>query len=216
MELHTLDRELFVTQCHNEPIWRFRRDLKFVRERFTIDDKRMVTPGIKILRHIGKQRLAVVADRDGLSVDRFGASDDLSAKELPDRLMPKTDAQDRNLSGKMSDRVHRDARILGRSGPGRNEKPRGFQIAFDLFDSHLIIANDMHFRSQLAKILDEVVCERIVIVDDDKHCSLLREYQVSAWLSRPVADIFPCSQDVFRISLTTAPSLDSNGPAYEK
>lgn len=171
MELNALDRQFFVPKRHYESVGRFRRDLKLAGHGFAFDDKRMITPRIKILRNAVKERASVVTDRNQLSVHRFRAADDVPAEVLSDRLMSETNAEDRHLARKMLDRRDRNARVLGRSGSGRYYEMRWLEIAFDRLDGHLVISNDAHLGAKLAEILDEVVCERIVIVDNNEHRS---------------------------------------------
>jgi hypothetical protein len=47
-------------------------------------------------------------------------------------------------------------------------------VGFDLADGDLVIAFYPQLRPQLAKILDEIVGERIVVIDDEEHVNLIK------------------------------------------
>jgi len=56
---------------------------------------------------------------------------------------------------------------LGVQGPGETQMRSGrfFRI------SSRVVAMHLHFRAQFSEVLDEVVGERIVVVDDQQHPS---------------------------------------------
>ena len=78
----------------------------------------MVPGGRECRRHASEDRPAVVRDLDGFSVNRFGPANDPSAEMLPDRLVPKANAEDRNFPRKPPNRLERDTRTVGSPGPG--------------------------------------------------------------------------------------------------
>src|SRR5580693_7383605 len=85
-----------------------------------------------------------------------------------------------------------DSRLAGRAGPGRNNDPLRLQLP-DLFDGDLIVARDTDFQTRinLAQSLDEVVGERVVVIQNEDHQSMLapgRKGDQMAGLSDPSAD----------------------------
>src|SRR5689334_9619495 len=93
-------------------------------------------------------------------------ADDASAECFADRLMPKAHAQDGYFACKMTDQVDADARFVRSTWSGGNDDAFGVQI-FDFFQSDLIIAAHFNLRAQFADVLDEVVSERIVVVENE-------------------------------------------------
>jgi hypothetical protein len=77
-------------------------------------------------------------------------------------------AKQRYLAGKMPDQRNADPGFLRRAGPGRNQDalwPHGF----DGGDRHLVVAANLDLSAQFAKILDQVVGKRIVVVEHEDH-----------------------------------------------
>ena len=58
-----------------------------------------------------------------------------------------------------------DAGVLGSPGPRRDEQAVG-GAAPDLGDVDGVVAEDLELGAELAELLDEVVGERVVVVDD--------------------------------------------------
>ena len=85
------------------------------------------------------------------------------------RLVPKAHAEDRNILGKSVEYLKRNARRVRCSRAGRDQDLFRLQIAFYLVHRDLVVAKDLHLGSELAEVLDEVVRERIVIVDYQQH-----------------------------------------------
>src|SRR5262245_17509944 len=123
------------------------------------------------LERIGKpleETLPVVTDQRRLAVHRRRRPDDAAAEDLPDRLVTETDAEDRKSARHPADQVLRDPRGLRTAGTGRYDY--GLEAgALHVGDGHGIVAADFHLGSQLPQILDEVVGERVVVVEDEDH-----------------------------------------------
>ena len=92
----------------------------------------------------------------------------LAAVGLPDALMPEADAHDRQLAGEVLDDIDRQACLARGAGAGGDEDALRF-VGFDLFKVDLVVSMHQHVRLQLAQVLDEVECERIVVVEDENH-----------------------------------------------
>lgn len=103
-------------------------------------------------------------DLGSLAVHDPAGADDLAAKNLADRLMAKTNAEDRDLAGEKSDDFFREARIFWCPGAGRDDDPFGPQF-LDLRDAYFVVAIDLELFAQLAEILDEIIGERVVVID---------------------------------------------------
>src|ERR1700687_5852175 len=68
----------------------------------------------------------------------------------------------------MADQFDADAGFLRSAGSGRNDDALGTH-RLDLSDRHFVVAANLYLGAQFAKVLDEVVSERIVIIEDEDH-----------------------------------------------
>lgn len=207
MKLHTLDRHRPMTHCHYQSVRRFSRYLEAIGQRSAFDDKRMITSRRKGPFDAVKDRLTVVTDFDRFSMDGLGGPDNLPAEMLPDRLMAETHAEDRHSSRKTVDRRKRHTGIVGRPGAGRDKYPLWTQFFFDRIDLHFIVANHFHLGPKLAKILDEVIGKRIVIVDDEQHSlrprheAKLAFQTVSIYHNSTATEVYPMLYKALSIAL---------------
>ena len=79
--------------------------------------------------------------------------------------MPEADAQDRELAGQLAHHGQADAGRLRAPGAGRDHHGVGLGPA-DGLDVDGVVAMDDRLGAKLPELLDEVVDERVVIVDD--------------------------------------------------
>ena len=168
MELHSLDRITAVTQAHDGAAAVFfggpGADFQFGGQIFFLDDERMIARG----RHGHGKALedgsVVVHDCAGLAMHEMSGANHASAEGFADRLMSEADSEHWDFSCEVADELDADACFMGRAGPWRDD---------DLFRSHLldlanrdlIVAANFDFCAQFAEVLDQVVGERIVIVE---------------------------------------------------
>src|SRR5262249_30561954 len=103
-----------------------------------------------------------------LAVHQVRRADDLRAEGLADRLMAETHPEDGRRAREAQYDVDADACVGGRARPGRDHDVRGRHDG-DLLERDLVVADDLRVRAQLAEVLDEVVRERVVVVDDEDH-----------------------------------------------
>src|SRR5687767_13430118 len=169
VELDALDRQFFVTQAHYQAVGRFGRDLKGIGKRVAFYHKRVIAAGVEIAVDPRKKRSAVVFDDDRLAVDGRGPADDTAAEMLADGLVAETDAEDRHPPRKAVDHGQGDAGPVGRTRAGRDKDPFGAQAVLDLVDSYRVVPEDLHLGTQFTQVLDEVIGERVVIIDDEQH-----------------------------------------------
>ncbi len=101
---------------------------------------------------------------------------DLAAECLADRLMTEADAEDRHFSGERADQGDEDAGLRGCFGPGRQHRGGGFE-GKHVGDAQRIVPIDDWLFPQLAEVLNQVVGERIVVVEDEQHASNLLSYR---------------------------------------
>src|SRR5206468_4857540 len=93
---------------------------------------------------------------------------DAPAEGLPDRLVTETDAQQRYPPRERPHGLERDARVVGGLGSRRDHDRLGVTRR-DAIHRDPVVAVHLDLGPQLLKILDEVVGERVVVVDDDDH-----------------------------------------------
>jgi hypothetical protein len=110
----------------------------------------------------------------GLAMHQVFGANYLTAKGRADGLMSEADAQHRNISfgREMPDQFDADARFLWSARSGRNHDALGMH-RFDPLDGHFIVAANLNLGAQFAKILDEVVSERIVVIEDEDHVTII-------------------------------------------
>ena len=92
----------------------------------------------------------------------------LTTINLTDALMAKTDAQCGSGWSEARDHITADAGFIRRAGSWRNDDPLRVH-RLDFIERHFIISVNDNVCPKFAKILNEVIGERIVVIDDQKH-----------------------------------------------
>src|ERR1700752_3167149 len=169
MKLHALNFQFPMTQSHDNVIRRSRGHFKTLRQRLLLNNQRMIASPLKTIRQPGEDRLAVVNHFRRLAMHHLRRANYTPAKRLPDRLMTKTNTQQRNLSRKVLDHFQRDSRRVRRPWSRRDHNPLGPQLRFDVLHRDAIVSMHLNLLTQLAEILYEVVSKRIVVVDNQQH-----------------------------------------------
>src|SRR5690554_1376896 len=99
-----------------------------------------------------------------LAVHHLGCAHDFTAVGLSDGLVPKTDSQNRQTTGKVAYGSQRNPRLVGCARPGGNHQVAGRQ-RFYLFQRDGIVAISLYLGAQLAQILNDIEGEAIIVVD---------------------------------------------------
>jgi hypothetical protein len=118
----------------------------------------MVAGGFERIGNIPKERIAVVLDGRGLAVHQAGCPDNFAAKDLTDALVTEADTQDRNARPKLADDIPRNTSIRGIARTRGNDNMGGLQ-GFHFLWGDYIVAINLHFRTQFANILGQVMGE---------------------------------------------------------
>src|SRR3954447_5913732 len=142
--------------------------LELVREVF-VHDQRVIARHGQRVGQPGEDALAVVRDLRRLAVDGLMA-DHPAAEGLAHRLVAEADAErpDAGL-GEAAHDLDRDPRLVGGARAGRDDRPV-IAAREQLVDRGHVVAHDVQIRPQFAQVLDEVVGERVVVVDhQDPH-----------------------------------------------
>ena len=104
-------------------------------------------------------------------------ADDVAAEDMADGLVTQAHAEDRLLAGEGLDHRARDAGFGRRTRARRDHHAVGIQRERFLHRD-LVVAVHLLFHAQLPEVLDQVIGERIVVIDDQQHvrtiCPALR------------------------------------------
>src|SRR6185369_1192921 len=96
---------------------------------------------------------------------QFGCTNHSSTINLPNCLMTQAYSKQRNSSSESLDHSQRNTSVVWGSRSRRNDDSFRTQL-FNLVQSNSIIASNFYHFAQFAKVLNQVVSERVVVVDD--------------------------------------------------
>ena len=144
--------------------------LEFLWQGVGFDDEAVVARGLKWIFDAVEECATIVMNLIDFAVHQTPRADDLAAERLADGLMAQADPQQRQFAGELGDAFDRNAGFGGRARPGRDDQPVGL-AGEDLVDRDLIVPVDANVERgiDLPQPLDEVVSERVVVVDDLDH-----------------------------------------------
>jgi hypothetical protein len=94
--------------------------------------------------------------------------DNFSPKSSPNRLMPETNTQQWNFSGKVFDHRNGDPGLIRCARPWRDNNFFWIQGLYFL-NRYLVVAFYQHISTQLPHVLHDVVGKRVVIIDHQQH-----------------------------------------------
>ena len=95
-------------------------------------------------------------------------ADDIASVNLTDALMAEADSEDGDDSAHFFNHLAADPRVVRSAGARRYTDTLGCFLA-NFIERDLVVAMHLHLRAQFSEVLDEVVGERIVVVDDKQH-----------------------------------------------
>src|SRR5262245_18044966 len=170
VELDALDEQLPVAHSHDRlavAVGGPRRALEHGRQTRGVDHERVVAGGIERIRQAREDAPVVVVDGRGLAVHDARGADDLAPEGGADRLMAEADTEDRDPSREALDERHRDAGVARGARAGRDDDPVGSERGH-LVERDGVVAPDLELRAQLTQVLDQVVGERVVVVDHEE------------------------------------------------
>src|SRR3954467_6486068 len=198
-ELDALGRELAVAQGHDNaaPAGRHLAAVQDARpggltreagrDARGVHDERVIAPDGQRRGQAGEDRAPVVLDGRRLAVDGH-VTHDATAEGLRHRLMAEAHAQGRHAGlREAAGDLDRHAGLVGRARPGRDDD--AVEAALEqLVDARAVVAHDLELAPQLAQVLDEVVGERVVVVDhEDLHGQSGCSIAISTARSTPLA-----------------------------
>lgn len=115
-----------------------------------------------------EEGLSVVVNLRDLSVHDALRPDHLSAEDFSNALVAETDPEKGDFAAEFPDHFIGNSRFLGRAGPRRDDDLSGLQ-ATNLLGRDFIISIHDGVGSELAKVLNQVIGEGVVIINDQNH-----------------------------------------------
>jgi hypothetical protein len=76
----------------------------------------------------------------------------------------------------MANQLDTDTGLLGSAGARRNQDALGVK-GLDFADGDLVVAANFDFGTQFSEVLDEVVGERVVVVENENHRVILAAFK---------------------------------------
>src|SRR6476469_3068045 len=143
-------------------------DLQLSGHRPGLDHQRMIPHYLEGTGHVGKDPLAVVRYARGFAVHQLPRAHHPAAVGFADSLMSETDTEVRDRAAPLADRLDTDPRFGRCTGSGRDHHA-GHAHATDVIDGDLVVALHDRLLAELAQVLNEVVRERVVVVEDEQH-----------------------------------------------
>jgi len=165
MELDAFERQRAVAHPHHVALGRERGRAQRVGE--LVDHQRVIERRQGRVRYAGEDAGTVVAHRGGLAVSGNPGAAHARAEGHTDRLVPETHAEHRHGIGRAAlDHVERGARAIGSAGARRQHHARRAARG-ERAGGYGVVADHLHVGSERLDELDEVVGERVVVVDDE-------------------------------------------------
>src|ERR1035437_3268562 len=149
-------------------VHRRRHHLQCCGQRRAFHDERVVASNLERRWQPGEQITPIVIDARRLAMHGSGRSDYVAAIRLSDSLVTEAHPEGRNTVAERPNGFYGDPRLGWRTRAGREDHRRRSHRG-DLLDRYGVVAADDDLGPKLAKVLDEVVRERVVVVDDEEH-----------------------------------------------
>ena len=156
--LKSHDRAGLVGRCHRQSY----------RQRFGIDNQRVVAAGNHWVGNSGKQTAAIMKHAAGAAVYRLVGTNDLGSEGRCNHLMAQADAQHRHSAAKGLHAGHRTTRLMRCAGTGRNHQSLRGQ-PFDFCNIHVVAGEHNGGHSEQMKITGEVKDKAVAVVEHNNH-----------------------------------------------
>src|SRR5437879_785535 len=96
MKLDSVNRTFAMSDGHDHAVVSLRIDAQVVRHRIAVDHERVITRGLHRRRAAGEEPALFVEHITQLAVDGNASANDAGAERFADRLVPETDAEERD------------------------------------------------------------------------------------------------------------------------
>ncbi len=167
VELHGLDRQGAVAHRHDDAVVGGGADLELVGHGGGVDGQRVVPGDGQRIGQAREAASAVMGDDARLAVAQLRSAGDGGAEGDGHGLQAEADAEDRQVGAGAPDDVDADAGVLGGAGAGREEDAVEALAPVVPAEPRVVVAPDVDLCAELGQILDDVVDERVVVVDDE-------------------------------------------------
>src|SRR5512143_815215 len=162
VKLHAVYLIFSVRNALNYPVIARCCDFKGCRHTFGGNSQRMVSRREEVVVESAKNAFSGVVNPRKLAMHGFGCSDDPSAINLGDRLMAKTNSEDRVATVSKPHKIKTDTCFIRCARAGGEHNGLWLQGA-SLGRRQLIVSPDDDLRAQLSQIMEQVVGEAVVV-----------------------------------------------------
>src|SRR5579884_3928745 len=168
MKLHAMDWQSCVCQRHHHAAIGVGRHGELARHRRTLHHQRVIARGFERRIDAAEDPGTVVADFRQLAVQNRRRSHHLAAECRADRLMPETNAEDRNSRRRCPDQIEANTGLVGSARTGRQDD--GVRIGGDnRLHRHFVVPAHRDLGSELAEIVHKIEGETVVVIDQADH-----------------------------------------------
>jgi len=158
-----------VANTHDLAFYGFGGDFEAGGDTFAFDEERVVTGGLKALRHSGENIGVLMLNGRGFPMHEVAGSNDFPTKMLSNALMAEAHAKERNACFSRSLGNGKGAAgFIGATGSGGEHDAFGVKRN-DLIGGDFVVSVDFLFYTELTEILNQIVGERVEVVDDEEH-----------------------------------------------
>ncbi|MNQ80552.1 hypothetical protein D3C85_955370 [compost metagenome] len=140
------------------------RQLQALWQGFMLDHQRVITGDRQRMVEAGEHAFVFVGHRAGLAVHHLAGAHHIAAERLADRLMAQAYTENRQLAGEVLDCLNGNTGLGGCARAWRYHDTLGVE-GFDFSYGQFVVADHFDVRTQLTKVLNDVVGKRVVIVD---------------------------------------------------
>jgi hypothetical protein len=130
----------------------------------------VVASGLERVGQAAEDALLIVMDKRGLAVHDAVVAHHFAAEDVTDTLMAQAHAQNRRRRRETADDVVGNTRFPRGTRAGADDDVRRLELAH-LVGGDFVVTINAHVDGivQLAQALDQVVGERVVVVDEKDH-----------------------------------------------
>ena len=169
VELHPFNRQTPVANTHDFTIIHSGSGhFETVRQAGVLDSEGVIACCGEWIRHPFKDTRVCVLDLTGFAMHQSSCAYNFASECLSDGLMPKADTKNWEEPGTAGYCLNRNAGLSRRARAWRH-KQMGWCKLDNVINRDLVITFDHHFSAEFAEIVDDVIGERVVIIDDKDH-----------------------------------------------
>lgn len=168
MELNTPDGMRFVADAHDFSLIAPSRHFETIRHTVGLNDQGMITRRFEGSRQSLKQFLAVMFHRRSLSMHHAMIDHHVCSVGVTDALMSQADTERGNVGAEFANDLVAEPGFPWGTRAGGNQNSFRFHPR-NALQRDLVVAMHFQFHPHFTQILDQIECERVVIVDNEDH-----------------------------------------------